>query len=65
MSGHPKILGRNYRPTKAQTARFLQPIKTRHKLTASTSTRCHFAFGPCCHSNETRAPTANPSTVHN
>ena len=33
---------------------------TRH--TVSTSTRWHFAFGLCCHSNETqtRAPTANP-----
>ena len=31
---------------------------TRHR--ASTSTHRHFAFGLCCHSNETRAPTANP-----
>jgi len=31
---------------------------TRH--TASTSTRWHFAFGLCCHSNETSAPIANP-----
>jgi len=31
---------------------------TRHK--ASTSTCWHFAFGVCRHSNETRAPTANP-----
>jgi len=30
---------------------------TRHR--ASTSTRWHFAFGLCCHSNETRAPIAN------
>jgi len=29
----------------------------RHR--ASTSTRWHFAFGLCCHSNETRAPIAN------
>jgi len=32
--------------------------RTRH--TASTSTRWNFAFGLRCHSNETRAPTANP-----
>ena len=32
--------------------------KTRHK--AITSTRWHFAFAQCCHSNETRAPIANP-----
>jgi len=31
---------------------------TRHR--ASTSTCWHFAFGLCCHSNETRAPIANP-----
>jgi len=31
---------------------------TRHR--ASTSTRWHFAFALCCHSNETRAPIANP-----
>jgi len=30
---------------------------TRHK--ASTSTRWYFAFGPCCHSSETRALIAN------
>jgi len=28
--------------------------------TASTSTCWHFAFGLCCHTNETRAPMANP-----
>ena len=28
--------------------------------TASTSTRWHFAFALCCHSNKTRAPIANP-----
>jgi len=33
-------------------------IRTRHK--ASTSTRLHFAFALCCHSNETRPPIANP-----
>jgi len=33
-------------------------IRTRHR--ASTSTRWHFAFGLCCHSNETRVPIANP-----
>jgi len=27
---------------------------------ASTSTHWHFALAPCCHSNETRAPIANP-----
>jgi len=27
---------------------------------ASASTHWHFAFGLCCHSNETRAPIANP-----
>jgi len=32
--------------------------KTRHR--ASTSNRWHFAFALCCHSNETRAPIANP-----
>ena len=32
---------------------------TRH--IASTSTCWHFAFGACCHSNETRAPIANRS----
>jgi len=32
---------------------------TRH----STSTRWHFAFGLCCHSNETRAPIANPTNI--
>jgi len=31
--------------------------QTRH--TASTSTQWHFAFGLCCHSNETCAPIAN------
>jgi len=31
---------------------------TRH--TASTCTRWHFTFALCCHSNETRAPIANP-----
>jgi len=31
---------------------------TRHR--ASTSNRWYFAFGLCCHSNETRAPIANP-----
>jgi len=31
---------------------------TRHR--ASTSTRRHFAFGLCCHSNKTRAPIADP-----
>ena len=31
---------------------------TRHR--ASTSTRWHFAFSLCCHSNETRTPIANP-----
>ena len=38
-------------------------LMTSHKITrhrASTSTRWHFAFGLCCHSNETRAPIANP-----
>ena len=33
-------------------------IITRHR--GSTSTRWHFAFGLCCHSNETRVPIANP-----
>jgi len=33
-------------------------IKTRHW--ASTSTLWHFAFAICSHSNETRAPIANP-----
>jgi len=33
-------------------------IITRHR--ARTSTRWHFAFGLCCHSNETPAPIANP-----
>ena len=33
-------------------------ILTRHR--ASTSTRWHFAFRLCCHSNETRGPIANP-----
>jgi len=28
--------------------------------TVSTSTRWHFTFTLHCHSNETRAPTANP-----
>jgi len=32
--------------------------QTRHR--ASTSTRWYFAFGLCCHSNETRASIANP-----
>jgi len=32
--------------------------QTRHRL--STSTRWHFAFALWCHSNETRAPIANP-----
>ena len=32
-------------------------IRTRDR--ASTSSRWHFAFGLCCHSNETRAPIAN------
>jgi len=31
---------------------------TRHR--PSTSTRRHFMFGLCCHSNDTRAPIANP-----
>jgi len=31
---------------------------TRHR--ASTSTRWHFPFALCCHSNATRAPIANP-----
>jgi len=38
-------------------------IIIKHKKTmqrASTSTRWHFTFVLCCHSNETRAPTANP-----
>jgi len=30
----------------------------RHRV--SISTRLHFAFALCCHSNETQAPTANP-----
>jgi len=31
----------------------------------STSTRWRFAFGLCCHSNETRAPIANlPNSAH-
>jgi len=36
------------------------PIRqyTRHR--AKTSTRWHFAFGLCCHNNETRARIANP-----
>jgi len=33
-------------------------VETTHR--ASTSTRWHFAFGLCCHSNATRAPIANP-----
>jgi len=33
-------------------------VKARHR--ASTSTRWHFVFGLCCHSNETRAPISNP-----
>jgi len=33
--------------------------KTRHR--ASTSTRWHFAFALCCHSNETHAPIAKPT----
>jgi len=38
--------------------------RTRHR--ASTSTRWHFAFGLCCHSNETRAPIANlPNSSQN
>ena len=36
----------------------LKQVKTRHR--ASTSTRWHFVFGLCCHSNETRAPIVNP-----
>jgi len=31
---------------------------TRHR--ATTSTRWHFAFRLCCHSNETRVPIAKP-----
>ena len=31
----------------------------------STSTRWHFAFGLCCHSNETCAPIANPPKEDN
>jgi len=36
----------------------LKQVKTRHR--ASTSTRWHFVFWLCCHSNETRAPIVNP-----
>ena len=32
--------------------------ETRHR--ASTSTRWHFAFAICCHSNATHAPITNP-----
>jgi len=36
----------------------------RHR--ASTKTHWHFAFGLCCHSNETGVPTANlPNSAHN
>jgi len=38
--------------------RCLHWLKTRHRV--STSTRWHFAFALCCHSNETRVPIANP-----
>jgi len=48
---------------------FTQPTVSKHwrkhkalnpaRHRASTSTRWHFAFGLCCHSNETRAPIAN------
>jgi len=33
---------------------FIMTVTTRHR--GSTSTRWHFAFGLCCHSNETSAP---------
>jgi len=33
---------------------------TQTKRRASTSTRWHFTFALCCHSNATRAPIANP-----
>jgi len=33
-------------------------IITRHRV--STGTRWHFAFGLCCHSNETHAPPTTP-----
>jgi len=39
---------------------YLKCNNIKYKVTASTSTRWHFAFRICCHSNETRAPTANP-----
>ena len=48
-----------------QKSHLLQPLllcqpqmTTRHRR--STSTRWHFAFGLCCHSNETQASIANP-----
>jgi len=40
-----------------------RPLRLTRNVTrrrASTSTGCHFAFALCCHSNETRAPFANP-----
>ena len=37
---------------------YVNNIITMH--TTSTSTRWHFAFALCCHSNETRVPIANP-----
>ena len=42
----------------AATGRPTPIIITRHR--ASTSIRWHFAFGLCCHCNETRTPIANP-----
>jgi len=57
----------NYKQLISQTCNF-NVVHHRSKQSEpgeSTSTRWHFAFGLCCHSNETCAPIANPPKEDN